>query len=163
MVRLLFIDALILPNYIGCWRQRGQGSPITWDDDILPSLPSVAQIATIKVRTPQGASARRLSNLEIGIRNLEFGWHVTVGWHVAVDFETNADFNQNRCRPRHAFLLLTLRIVPKHPEQQYRGICGDSARRIAANVVMPLPPRSPADFFSLRLSLGRQFSQKVPR
>jgi hypothetical protein len=104
------------------------------------------------------------SNLEIGIRNLEFGWHVTVGWHVAVDFETDADFYQNGCRPRHAFLLLTFRkrIVPKHPEQQYRGICGDLARRIAANAVRPLPPK-PAASFSLRLSLGRQLSQKVAR
>ena len=141
--RLLFIDALIVPN--------------------LHLLLAAAR--TRVAQRPQGASARRPSNLEIGIRNLEFGWHITVGWHEAVDFETDTDFNQNGCRPRHAFLLLTLykRILPKHPEQQYRGICGDLARRIAANVVKPLPPRSPADFFSLRLSLGRQFSQKVPR
>ena len=33
-------------------RQRGQGSPLAWDDDILPSLPSVAQFATMKIRTP---------------------------------------------------------------------------------------------------------------
>jgi hypothetical protein len=46
-------------------------------------------------------------------------------------------------------LTLCKRIVPKHPEQQYSGICGDLARRIAANVVKPLPPRSPADFFFL--------------
>src|SRR5215469_10516283 len=48
----------------------------------------------------------RPSNLKI--KKSEFGRHVAVGWHVAVDFETDADFNQDRCRPRHAFLLLSL-------------------------------------------------------
>src|SRR5215467_10658812 len=86
---------------------------------LLVSLPSVAQIGTI-IRTLARRERSPTKHPENGIRNLEFGWHVTVGWHVAVDFETDTDFNQNGCRPRHAFLLLTLykRILPKHPEQQ---------------------------------------------
>ena len=59
--------------------------------------------ATEKRERPQDASVRQTpNNLK---RELEFGRHVAVGWQVAVDFETDADFNQDRCGPRHAFLL----------------------------------------------------------
>jgi hypothetical protein len=51
VVRLLFIDALILPNLHRLAAARTRIT-IAWDDDILPSLPVAAQIATMKIRTP---------------------------------------------------------------------------------------------------------------
>src|SRR5215469_3272025 len=48
-------------------RQRGQGSPLAWDYDILPSLPSVAQIATMKIRTP--ARCERSPTKQFGNRD----------------------------------------------------------------------------------------------
>ena len=67
---------------------------------------------------------------------------------VAVDFETDADFNQNRRRPGHTVLPLSLRNIlePKNGTARHRGGCGDEARRIAANVVklpeLPLDPNN---------------------
>jgi hypothetical protein len=68
LVRLLFIDALILPDL-----HRLAAAPtritIAWDDDLLPSLPVAAQIATTKIRTP--ARCERSPNQAIWKSGLE--------------------------------------------------------------------------------------------
>ena len=106
------VEASILPDLHRIAASRARIA-VAGDDDALLSISPALQFARNnashhpsylkKDERPHGASARKTKQSEN--QKSEFGRHVAVGWHVAVDFEPDADFNQDRCGPRHAFLL----------------------------------------------------------